>query len=102
MEQIIVFARYSAILISIVLILTYILCFITSFFRVYVVLHTYLDEKRIVINKVLEKEIIKELSSKYPYKKYLTIKIDVINELENAILWDIKQGYGKEINDNRI
>lgn len=102
MEQIIVFARYSAILISIVLILTYILCFITAFFRVYVVLHTYLDEKRIVINKVLEKEIIKELSSKYPYKKYLTIKIDVINELENAILWDIKQGYGKEINDNRI
>ena len=94
--------RYSVIVISIVSAITFVLCFITAFFRVYVVLHTYLDEREIVINKILEKEILKELNVKYPYKEYLTIKIDIINDVEETILWDIKKGYGKEINDHII
>ena len=94
--------RDSVVIISIVFAFTFILCFVTAFFRVYVVLHTYLDDRGIVISKILEKEIIKELNIKYSYKKYLTIKIDINREVENKILADIEKDYGKVISDNVI
>lgn len=102
METPVVFFRYCLIGISILSILFYAMYFISGYFKAYVVFHTYLDGREIMINKELEIRIIKELNKKFPYKNSLTIKIDKINEIEDEILRTIKNEYEKEINNNII
>ena len=95
--SLVVFIKYGAVAVCVIAVFVYILCFITAYFRVYLVLDSYLNERQLKINKELEKKIVRELNIKFPYHKYLTINIDAIHEIESDILNSIIHNYEEEI-----